>query len=225
MTLPRSCQCGNSRHRGDLESTTNRRDVPPTNAHLRHFEWYHLNYLANLPQRVLRGHQGEMYGVAYTPDGRALVSGGQDGTVRLWDAATGELLAVLNEHSSCVNSVDFAPEGDTFATASCDKTIKLWSLSRRKALATLAPQSQEIAACFFVDNGNQLLSVSDDTLDSTGLREVRIWDVAARSVRSDLPPPHERITSLAATRSGRTFVTFDGTRATVLAARSTITLC
>ena len=38
-------------------------------ATLRHFEWYHLNYLANVPHQVMRGHRGEVYCVAYAPDG------------------------------------------------------------------------------------------------------------------------------------------------------------
>ena len=73
-------------------------------AGLRHFEWYHLNYLAHLPHRILHGHEGEVYGVAYAPDNRTVVTGGEDGTVRLWDVANGEMLAVLREHASCVNS-------------------------------------------------------------------------------------------------------------------------
>jgi len=181
-------------------------------ANLRHFEWYHLNYLANLPHRVFRGHTGEVYAVAYAPGGRVVVTGGEDGTVRLWDAASGEALAVLHEHASCINSIDFSPDGDTFATASCDKTIKLWSLSRRKVLATLEGHRDAVDGCLFIDRGKLLASLSRNT---TGPREARIWDVAARSMRSDWLPSDEHIEGFAGTRSGRTLVTLSAHNAAV----------
>ncbi len=181
-------------------------------ADLRHFEWFHLNYLANLPHRVLRGHTGEVYGVAYSPDGQKLVTGGEDGAVRVWDMVNRVLLTVLREHSSCVNCVDFAPDGDTFVTASCDKSIKLWSLSQRKVLTTLTGHTQEVDTCTFFDEGRHLISLSRCT---TGPREVWVWDVASKSFRTDWLPPGEGNQGIAVAKSGQTLVTFAEDRASV----------
>jgi serine/threonine protein kinase/WD40 repeat protein len=184
-------------------------------AGLRHFEWYHLNHLANLPHREFHGHEGEVYGVAYAPDGRTIITSGQDATVRFWDVASGEMLAVGRDHTSCVNGVDFSPDGDTFVTYSCDKTIKLWSLNQRKVLATLTGHTQQVDACVFIDGGRLLVSLSHDLAGTPGLRDARIWDVATRQVRTDWPPPGEIIEGLVAGRSGNTLVTFAKTRAVV----------
>jgi WD40 repeat protein len=179
---------------------------------LRHFEWHHLNYLANLPHRVLRGHVGEVYGVAYSRDGKILLTGGQDGTVRLWDPSSGQELAVLREHTSCVNDIDFSPDGDTFVTSSCDKTIKLWSLSQRQVLATLNGHTQEVEWCAFIEEGRMLASLS---YHITGPREARIWDVASKSMRTDWPPAGDGTQGFVRGRTGRTLVTFANDQATV----------
>lgn len=180
-------------------------------AGLRHFEWYHLNHLANIPHLVLRGHDGEVYGVAYSPDGKTLVTGGQDGGVRLWDAVSGDALAVLREHTSCVNDLDFAPDGDTFVSSSCDKTIKLWSLSQRKVLVTLAEHTREVDSCRFIEDGRTLASVSRH-VDG---REVRLWDVASRTVRADWPPAGEGEQGFVPSRSGKTLVTYSNDQAAI----------
>ena len=134
-----------------------------------------------------------------------ILTGGEDGTVRIWDAVHGSTLNVLHEHSSCVNGIDFAPDGDTFVTASCDKTIKLWSLKDQKVLATLAGNTQEVDACKFIDDGKTLVSLSRYT---TGPREVRFWDVATRSPTTNWLRPDGGGEGMVISKSGRTLVTF-----------------
>ncbi|MHB9295703.1 putative serine/threonine-protein kinase PkwA [Pillotina sp. SPG140] len=78
--------------------------------------------------RTLRGHQGSVRSVAYSPDERFIVSGSFDNTVKIWDAKSGRNLRTLTGHTSWVNSVAYSPDGRRIVSGSLDKTIKIWSV-------------------------------------------------------------------------------------------------
>jgi WD40 repeat protein len=64
--------------------------------------------------------------VAYSPDGRRLVSGGADNLINLWDVETGKPALTLHGHSAGVSAIAFAPDGDWFISASNDQTLRIW---------------------------------------------------------------------------------------------------
>ena len=72
------------------------------------------------------------------PPTRMIASGSFDGTVRLWDAASGDELRVLKSHGSGVTSVAFSPDGRTIASGSGDNTARLWDIATGRELATFA---------------------------------------------------------------------------------------
>jgi WD40 repeat protein len=71
-----------------------------------------------------------VYGLAFSPDGLllAVVGGGHDGTIRLWNVKDGKLLAVIRGHQDGVYSVSFSNDGTLLATASVDGTVRLWGI-------------------------------------------------------------------------------------------------
>ena len=75
----------------------------------------------------LQGHRGSVISVAFSPDGKSIVSGSGDKTVRLWDAQTGRPIGQpMKRHDKSVLSVAFSPDGKRIVSGSEDNTIRLW---------------------------------------------------------------------------------------------------
>ena len=96
--------------------------------------------------RVLQGHEGFVWSVAFSHDGKTLASGSSDSTVRLWDVAQGSERTVLKGHSQSVLSVAFSHDGKTLASGSLDGTIRLWSTETGECLAALISLAEEWVA-------------------------------------------------------------------------------
>ncbi|THU82460.1 WD40 repeat-like protein, partial [Dendrothele bispora CBS 962.96] len=75
----------------------------------------------------LEGHTQEVNSVAYSPDGRYIVSGSWDKTIRIWDSQTGQPVGhPLQGHTREVNSVAYSPDGRYIVSGSHDKTVRVW---------------------------------------------------------------------------------------------------
>src|SRR5438552_4188067 len=94
----------------------------------------------------LRGHVGSVHAVAFSPDCGALVSGGRDGEVKVWDVATGRLLRTLQAEWMQVQAVAFSPDGQTIAAAgwgndsTAEDQIRLWRARDGALLQTIASE-------------------------------------------------------------------------------------
>ena len=65
--------------------------------------------------------------MAFSPDGKRIVSGSCDNTVRVWDADTGQPVGQpLTGHTDAVTSVAFSPDGKRIVSGSDDKTVRVW---------------------------------------------------------------------------------------------------
>jgi WD40 repeat protein len=84
----------------------------------------------------LQGHTGAIRSVALSADGTLLVSGGLDGTVRLWNAS-GQQLATLRGHTGMVRAVASSADGQTVASGGFDGAVRLWDARTRACVQTL----------------------------------------------------------------------------------------
>ncbi|HZR21036.1 MAG TPA: serine/threonine-protein kinase [Verrucomicrobiae bacterium] len=85
----------------------------------------------------LKGHQDFVDGLAFAPDGETLASGSVDGTIRLWECATGRELALLPGHLEETTDVAFSPDGRTLASLAHGESLKLWHLPSLREVVSL----------------------------------------------------------------------------------------
>ncbi|MEU0880544.1 WD40 repeat domain-containing protein [Lentzea sp. NPDC005914] len=123
-----------------------------------------------LPYSRLRGHTGHVNSVAFSADGRMVVTASHDGTAKLWDVAQGKEIAALTGHRGTVNAAAFSPDGHTVATAGWDYTARLWSSDDRAGRALLSGHTLEVNAVAFNHDGTLVATASTD-------RTAKVWDV------------------------------------------------
>lgn len=156
---------------------------------------------AGLPDGVvlaatLRGHSDHIGRIAWSPDGRLLATPSRDGTVRVWDGATGQHVHTVTGHPDLVRAAAFDRGGKILATGGDDGAVRLWRVGSWRPLSALT-----VPDC-------QVLEFSPtEHLLGIGVRGwAEIYDVRAEEVRHRL---HEGavVTALAFDPSGRTLAT------------------
>ncbi len=127
----------------------------------------------------LEGHGEGVLSVAIDPTGAQVASGGVDSTVRLWDFATRQCLAVLRGHGETVTGVRFTPDGKSLVSGSWDRTARLWDIASGQEVRRFEGHEEYLSAVALTPDGTQLLSASWD-------QELRLWDLATGELRAVL---------------------------------------
>jgi WD40 repeat protein/serine/threonine protein kinase len=166
----------------------------------RGFEWYYWQRQTHLEIKALRGHLGEVSSVAFSPDGRRIVTGSYDGTAKVWEADSGKELLTLKGHMGAVRSVAFSPDGQRIVTASEDETAKLWEAAKGHDPLTLKGHTSWLTAVAFSADGYRIVTGSGD-------KTAKVWEAASGRELLTLRGHNGWIESVAFSPDGQRIVT------------------
>ena len=116
---------------------------------------------------VLKGHEGAIRGIAFDPGGTHLASASDDGTVRLWNAATGRLERTLRGHGQSVTTVAYSPDGRRVVSAGADGTVRVWGVDGGPTIL-LRGHEGPVSSAAFDPAGQRVVSAGQDGT-------VRVW--------------------------------------------------
>jgi hypothetical protein len=111
--------------------------------------------------------------VAFSPDGRFIISGSDDNTLKLWDVEARSIVHSFEGHAASVHSVAFSPDGRFIISGSYDKTVKLWDVAAKTLVHTFEGHTASVNSVVFSPDGRFIISGSDDNT-------VKLWDVKNR---------------------------------------------
>jgi WD40 repeat protein len=127
--------------------------------------------LSNAPWfKVFGFHYMFVYSVAFSPDGKHIVSGSWDKTVRIWNAKAGNLEAELKGHTGYVNSVAFSPDGKHIVSGSEDHSVRVWNIDiDKKQELVIRGHTWGVKSVAFSPDGKHIVSGGRD-------KTVRVWE-------------------------------------------------
>ena len=148
------------------------------------------NWLKNF-----EGHLSPVSSVAYSPDGKYIVSGSYDGIIKIWDANTGKYLKTLLGGSRTIFSLAFSPDGSRIVSCSVDNTIKIWNANTGECIKTLKGDNDRFYSVAYSPDGTKIISCSAD-------RYIKIWDANTGQCLQTLEGHSDFVSSLAYSPDG-----------------------
>uniref|UniRef100_H2YNV0 Small-subunit processome Utp12 domain-containing protein n=1 Tax=Ciona savignyi TaxID=51511 RepID=H2YNV0_CIOSA len=131
------------------------------------WEWQSESYI--LKQQ---GHSNGMCCLDYSPDGRFIVTGGEDGKVKVWNTSNGFCFVTFSEHESTVTAVRFTSSGHVIMSSSLDGTVRAFDLHRYRNFRTFTSPRPSQFVCMGVDGSGELVAAG-----SRDSFEVFVWSV------------------------------------------------
>jgi WD40 repeat protein len=122
----------------------------------------------------MQGHADCIYGVAWRPDGKQLVTASYDKTLKLWDPVTGKTVADLKDHADAVYACAYHSNGKYLATCSGDRSVRVWDPVKGTRIYTLAGHTEMVTSLAFHPTAEQLVSGGAD-------KAAKLWNLKADS--------------------------------------------
>jgi WD40 repeat protein len=169
---------------------------------LRGFEWYYWWRQCHADLATFAA-DGDLRCVAFSPDGRWVVTGGADGLLRLWDTGPGRQHRSLRGHTGPVLGVAVDRDGVRLASGGADRTVKVWDLRSGDEIRTLTGHRDAVTCVAFSPDGRWLAGGSRD-------RTVTVWDAATGAERTTLAGHKQAVLALAFSPDGEHLATGSG---------------
>ncbi len=152
-------------------------------------------------KKPLRGHREWVFAVAFSPDGKKVLTGSLDNTAKLWDEGSGAAEKTFTGHTFRVTAVAFSPDGKNILTGSKDQTAKLWDVRHDAIEDKIAPFSfyalvqagfqldeedmgqYRLDSITFVEKNRQNFIQYHFLMDSLAREKGLIWDKTSRVFR------------------------------------------
>jgi WD40 repeat protein len=158
---------------------------------------------ASALRQTFTGHTGWVRAIAITPDSTRAVTGGEDGTLRVWDLATGEEETTFTGHTDWVRAVAITPDGTRAVSSGDDRTVRVWDLATGRQHATLTGHTRPVWSVAVTPDGTRAVTSSEDA-------SVRVWDLATGEEQAALTGHTRPVWSVAITPDGTRAVTGSG---------------
>ena len=166
----------------------------------RGFEWYYWQSQTHLALKTLRGHLDALTSVAFSADGQRILTGSNDKTAKVWEAASGKELVTLKGHRGQVTGAAFSPDGQRIVTTSGDRTARVWEAASGRELLVLNGHLVGIGAVAWSPDGQRIVTGRDD-------RTAKVWEAATGRELLTLKGHTGHIQSVRFSRDGQRIVT------------------
>lgn len=162
------------------------------------WEWQSESYI--LKQQ---GHYFDMNTLAFSPDdgGQYIVTGGDDGKVKLWNASSGFCFVTFDQHTSSISAVEFAKQGQVVFSASLDGTVRAFDMVRYRNFRTFVSPEPVQFNSLAVDPSGEIVAAAGSAA-SSGNFEIYIWSTQTGKLIETLPGHEGPISSLSFSPSG-----------------------
>lgn len=129
----------------------------------------HQAVLKSRIEKTMFGHEGRVWGIAFSPTDNVLLTGGQDGQIIVWHVPSYDEIIKFDANIGEINSISFAPDGNRFAAAGNGSIIKVWDTKTLMEIVAIQGHSADVFSIRFSPDGSQIAATS---LDNT----IRFWD-------------------------------------------------